>query len=185
MEDEYRPVVDFWFRELTPRHWFMESGPSLDDLVRARFGALVEQARHGSFDHWALSPRGRLALILVLDQFPRHVFRGRPEAYASDAKAQALARDGIGAGMDEELTLSERQFFYLPLMHAEDPEVQAQSVERFTALRDAVEAILGFALDHRDTVERFGRFPYRNEPLGRTSTPEEQTFLASDANIFR
>lgn len=185
MESEYHPVIDFWFRELTPRQWFTDGGPALDELVRARFGALVEQARSGALAHWAQSPRGRLALILVLDQFPRHVFRGRPEAYASDVAAQALAREGIRSGMDEALGLSERQFFYLPLMHAEDREVQTQSVERYTALRDAAQAILAFAIDHRDTVARFGRFPHRNETLGRASTPEEQAFVQSDENMFR
>jgi uncharacterized protein (DUF924 family) len=185
MDSEYRPVIDFWFRELTPRQWFTDGGPALDELVRMRFGPLVERARSGALAHWAESPRGRLALILLLDQFPRHIFRDNAEAYASDAAAQALARDGIRARMDEALGLSERQFFYLPLMHAEDPEVQAQSVERYTALRDAAQEILAFALDHRDTVARFGRFPHRNAVLERASTLEEQAFLDSDENMFR
>jgi uncharacterized protein (DUF924 family) len=182
MESEYRPVIDFWFRELTPKQWFADGGPELDARVRTRFGPLVEAARRGALDHWATSPRGRLALILVLDQFPRHVFRGTSDAFASDAIAQALAREGIDAGMDEELTLAERQFFYLPLMHAEDLGVQALSVERFTALRDAAQAALGFALEHRDVVERFGRFPHRNAILSRASSAAEQAFLASGAS---
>jgi uncharacterized protein (DUF924 family) len=182
MESEYRPVIDFWFRELTPQQWFADGGPELDERVRARFGALVAAARRGALDHWATAPRGRLALILVLDQFPRHVFRGAADAFASDATAQTLAREGIDAGMDEELALSERQFFYMPLMHAENREVQALSVERFTALRDAAQAALGFALDHRDVVEQFGRFPHRNAVLGRASSAEEQAFLASGAS---
>ncbi len=185
MESEYRPVIDFWFRELTPRDWFMDGGPVLDERVRTRFGALVDAARRGDLDHWAATARGRLALIILLDQFPRHVFRNTRDAYASDSKALALTREGIEAGMDEELALAERQFFYLPLMHAEDREVQALSVERFTALRDAAEAVLGFALDHRDTVARFGRFPHRNKVLSRASSPEEEAFLASDENQFR
>lgn len=184
MEIEYRPVIDFWFRELTPRQWFTQGGPELDALVRGRFGPLVEQARRGAKDHWAASPRGRLALIIVLDQFPRHVFRGAPEAYLSDAKAQALACEGIEAGADEQLTVAERQFFYLPLMHAEDPALQARSVERFTALRNDVENVLGFALGHRDVVVRFGRFPHRNAVLGRVSTAEEAAFLASGENTL-
>lgn len=184
MESEYRPVLDFWFRELTPRQWFNEGGPELDALVRARFGSLVEQARRGAKDHWAASPRGRLALIIVLDQFPRHVYRGAPEAYASDGTAQRLAREGIEARVDEQLNVAERQFFYLPLMHAEDRDVQAQSVERFTALRDEMEAVLGFALGHRDIVARFGRFPHRNAILKRESTAEEAAFLASGENTL-
>lgn len=185
MESEYRPVIDFWFRELTPPQWFMEGGPELDDRVRTRFGALVEAARHGALDHWAATPRGRLALIILLDQFPRHVFRDTPEAYASDAKAQALAAEGIEGGMDEQLNFAERQFFYMPLMHAEDVDLQALSLERYESLRDSAEAVLGFASGHRRTVYRFGRFPHRNKVLGRASSPEEDAFLASDENTFR
>jgi uncharacterized protein (DUF924 family) len=185
MESEYRPIIDFWFRELTPRQWFTEGGPDLDERIRTRFGALVDAARRGALDRWAATARGRLALIILLDQFPRHVFRNRPEAYASDSRAQALTREGIELAMDEELTLAERQFFYLPLMHAEDREVQALSVERFTALRDAAQAVVGFAVGHCDVVARFGRFPHRNKVLGRASSPEEEAFLASDENTFR
>jgi uncharacterized protein (DUF924 family) len=184
MESEYLRVIDFWFRELTPRQWFTDGGPELDALVRERFATLVEEARRGALDHWADSPRGRLALIIVLDQFPRHVFRGAPEAYSSDAKAQRLACEGIEAKVDEQLSVAERQFFYLPLMHAEDLGLQARSVQRFTALRDEAEAVLGFAVGHRDIVERFGRFPHRNGALGRASTAEEAAFLASGANTL-
>jgi len=185
MESEFSAVIDFWFRELTPRQWFTEGGPRLDDRVRTRFGNLVEAARRGVLDHWARSPRGRLALIILLDQFPRHCFRGMPEAYASDAKAQALAAEGVAAHMDEQLTFAERQFFYMPLMHAEDRDLQALSLERFDALREAAEAVLGFASGHRKIVYRFGRFPHRNKVLGRASSPQEEAFLASDENTFR
>jgi uncharacterized protein (DUF924 family) len=185
LESEYRPVIDFWFRELTPRQWFMEGGPQLDERVRNRFGALVEAARRGALDHWATTARGRLALIIVLDQFPRHCFRGLPEAYAGDTKAQAIAVEGIEAGMDEQLDIAERQFFYLPLMHAEDRDLQALSLERFEALREAAESVVGFASGHRKLVYRFGRFPHRNKILGRASSPEEEAFLASDENLFR
>ena len=185
MEGEYRSVIDFWFRELTPQQWFTEGGPQLDDRVRARFGALVEAARLGALDHWATSARGRLALIILLDQFPRHCFRGMPEAYASDAKAQTLAADGIETGMDEQLNFAERQFFYMPLMHAEDRDLQALSLERFEALLEAAEAVVGFASGHRRLVYRFGRFPHRNRILGRASSPEEEAFLASEDDNSR
>lgn len=185
MESEFSPVIDFWFRELTPHQWFADGGRKLDERVRTRFGNLVEAARRGILDHWAPSPRGRLALIILLDQFPRHCFRGMPEAYASDGKAQALAADGVAARMDEQLTFAERQFFYMPLMHAEDRDLQALSLERFDALQEAAAAVLGFASGHRKIVYRFGRFPHRNRVLGRTSSPEEVEFLASDENMFR
>ena len=185
MESEYRSVIDFWFRELTPDQWFMEGGPQLDDRVRARFGALVEAARLGALDHWATSARGRLALIILLDQFPRHCFRGMPEAYLGDTKAQTLAADGIEAGMDEQLNFAERQFFYMPLMHAEDRDLQALSLERFEALLEAAEAVVGFASGHRRLVYRFGRFPHRDRILGRASSPEEEAFLASEDDSSR
>ena len=172
MEREYSPVIDFWFRELTPPQWFMGASPELDDRIRTRFAALVDAARLGALDHWAASPRGRLALIIVLDQFPRHVFRGMPDAYAGDTRAQALAVEGIDANMDEQLTLSERQFFYMPLMHAEDRALQALSLERFEALLEAAEEVVDFASGHRRLVYRFGRFPHRNRILGRSSSPE-------------
>ena len=184
MDSDYLAVIDFWFRELTPRQWFEEGGPALDARVRERFGTLVEAARRGELDHWTSSPRGRLALIIVLDQFPRHVFRGTAEAFTSDARAQALTRDGIEGGADEDLTLVERQFFYLPLMHAEDRELQAASVERYAALRKQMDEVLDFAVEHRDIVARFGRFPHRNEALGRASTAEERGYLTSDPNPF-
>jgi len=185
MESEYRSVIDFWFRELRPQQWFAEGGPRLDDRVRAQFGALVAAARLGALDHWATSARGRLALIILLDQFPRHCFRGLPDAYTSDTKAQTLAADGIAAGMDEQLNFAERQFFYMPLMHAEDRDLQALSLERFEALREAAEEVVGFASGHRRLVYRFGRFPHRNRILGRASSPEEEAFLASEGNSFR
>jgi uncharacterized protein (DUF924 family) len=185
MESEYRSVIDFWFRELKPRQWFTEGEPRLDDRVRAQFGALVAAARLGALDYWATSARGRLALIILLDQFPRHCFRGSPEAYASDAKAQALAADGIETGLDEQLNFAERQFFYMPLMHAEDRDLQALSLERFEALLADAEAVVGYATGRRKLVYRFGRFPHRNRILGRASSPEEEAFLASDETTLR
>lgn len=179
MELGYAAIIDFWYRELTPRQWFVGGGAELDELIRKRFGSLLEDAKRGALDEWAESPRGRLALIIVLDQFSRNACRGLPEAFAADAKAQQLAREGIEAGMDKPLNMAERHFFYMPLMHAEDAELQRLSIEKFTALRDDAESLLDFAKDHCSIVERFGRFPYRNSALGRSATPEEDEYLAS------
>lgn len=183
METEYKPVLDFWFRELIPSQWF-EGGAQLDDVVRQRFGALLGEAKTGVRDGWAAAPRGRLALILVLDQFSRHIFRGTAEAFAADGKAQTLSRDGIQVGMDRNLAPAEKHFFYMPLMHAENTDLQSLSVAKFTALRDEAEMILNYAKGHRATVTRFGRFPRRNAVLGRASTAEEKAFLAYDRNEF-
>lgn len=167
MNPQQRDVLDFWFRELTPKDWF-EAGERNDPLVRERFGALLEQARSGALDDWAETPLGRLALIIVLDQFSRHIHRGSGEAFASDAKAQQLALDGIAAGDDEQLAMSQRHFLYMPLMHAEDLGIQAKSIERFEALRDYAEWILQFARDHRQEIVDNGRFTGRDEALGRS-----------------
>jgi uncharacterized protein (DUF924 family) len=179
MARDFTAVLDFWFREVAPRQWFTSS-PELDELIRRRFGTWLDEARRGLHDGWAATPRGRLALILVLDQFSRNLFRDSAEAYADDAKAQRLAVEGIEARMDESLTLVERQFFYLPLMHAEDRELQALSVAKFRELEDEAVRILEFAEGHRAAVERFGRFPHRNAQLKRASTAEERAFLESE-----
>lgn len=173
-------MLEFWFAELAPRDWF-GGAPELDALIRGRFGGLVTAATEGVLDEWASSPRGRLALIVVLDQFSRNAFRGGPQAFAGDAKAQALSSEGVAAGMDLELGFSERQFFYMPLMHAEDPASQALSLSKFASLRDEAARTYEFAVRHAETVERFGRFPARNAALGRESTAEEIRFLGRDS----
>lgn len=169
-------VLDFWFRELTPAQWF-EGGADIDDRIAARFGADVERALGGAFDQWADDPRGRLALIILIDQFTRNVFRDDPRAYAGDAKAQALVQNGLAKGMDKGLTLSERQFFYMPLMHAEDAVLQDRSVALFEALADEARRIVDFARGHRAVVKRYGRFPMRNAALDRATTAAEQAYL--------
>jgi uncharacterized protein (DUF924 family) len=177
MDKRQTEVLDFWFRELTMQQWF-GGGPALDALIRERFDALHEEATQGRLDAWASTKLGRLALIIVLDQFSRNIHRGTARAFALDGKAQALAAEGIKAGMDETLTFAQRHFFYMPLMHAEDSTLQALSVERFTALSELANYILGFAKAHRDEFERFGRFPGRNKALGRADTAEEARYLA-------
>jgi len=176
-------VLDFWFRELTPYQWF-RGGAELDELVTHRFAPLLGQAIRNECDDWTATPRGRLALIILLDQFSRHVFRDTPQSFSQDIKAQQLCIEGIESGMDAALTSTERHFFYMPLMHSEDTKLQALSIEKFTALRNETEAILGFAKSHASMVERFGRFPHRNESLQRISTPQEVEFLRSSENIF-
>ena len=135
---------------------------------------------------WTGSPRGRLATIVLLDQLSRNCFRGSPRAFAQDAAALALARDAIARGDEHELAPIERVFLYMPFEHAEEPTAQDESVRRFTALvheataatRPAYEELLRYAVEHRDCIARFGRFPRRNEVLGRASTPDEARFLA-------
>ncbi len=179
MECEQARVLDFWFRELSPADWF-GAADSLDPIVRDRFGELHAQAAAGLLDDWAGSPLGRLSLIIVLDQFSRHIFRGTANAFALDERAQKLALDGIGKAMDERLSFAQRQFFYMPLMHAEDPALQRLSVECFEKLKAFADQVLQFAQSHQKEVARFGRFPHRNAALGRRSSDDETAFMTGN-----
>lgn len=187
-------VLDFWFGDGTEdrtARWF-GADPGFDEAIRARFGAALEEARAGRLDHWAETPRGRLALIILLDQFSRNLHRGDGRSFENDARAQRLVREGLERGDDRALSVMERAFFYMPLQHAEDRELQALSVECFRRLRDEAppemkkmtEGFYEYAVRHKVVVDRFGRFPHRNALLGRPSTPEEQEFLASPRAPF-
>jgi len=188
-------VLDFWFGPLdghglpsdeTMRRWF-DSDDAFDAEIRARFGAVLERARelHG----WRATPRGALALIILTDQFTRNVHRGTARAYAHDDLALAVATETIESGLDRALSPIERVFLYMPLEHAEDPDVQERSVACFHALagevpvplRQRFRGFASFADSHRAVIARFGRFPHRNAVLGRTSTPEEMEYLGDNA----
>jgi uncharacterized protein (DUF924 family) len=143
--------------------------------VRARFLSLYEEAAAGRLGHWEASPEGALALVLVLDQFPRNMFRGEARAYAADSMARAVADRAIAAGHDEKFALPLRGFFYMPFMHSEHLSDQQRCIELFRAAGDTYS--LKYAEEHADIIRRFGRFPHRNRVLGRTTTPEEQAFL--------
>jgi uncharacterized protein (DUF924 family) len=165
-------VIRFW-QDAGPRRWFKRDA-DLDARFGERFLATHEAAASGALDAWLASPQGALALVLLLDQFPRNVFRGTPRMYATDAKARAAADLAIRAGFDRTVAEELRQFFYLPFMHSE----QLEDLERCVTLNEQVGGEpLRYARHHRDIVARFGRFPHRNRVLGRPSTPEEERFL--------
>jgi uncharacterized protein (DUF924 family) len=165
-------VLRFW-QDAGPQRWFKRDA-TFDAQFRERFLASHEAAAAGALDHWLASAEGALALVLLLDQFPRNAFRGTPRMYASDPKARAAADVAIRAGFDRTVPQELRQFFYLPFMHSE----QLQDLERCVALNGPVGGEpLRYARHHRDIVARFGRFPHRNAVLGRASTPEEERFL--------
>jgi uncharacterized protein (DUF924 family) len=187
-------VLDFWFGAPgSPEHgttralWFTKRADT-DDLIRTRFGALIEAALHGELDDWAgeqCSPRGALALIVVLDQFTRNAFRDTPLAFAGDDKALAVAASFVERGDERALALRERWFAYLPFEHAESLPMQDRSVALFTQLADdGLPEPLPWAIKHRDVIARFGRFPHRNEILGRTSSPDEAAFLQRPGSRF-
>jgi len=161
--------------------------------LRERFGALNERASRGELDtDWAATPQGRIALIVLLDQFSRHIYRDTAAAYAQDAAAQRLAAEGINEGADHALIPARRAFFYLPLEHAEDIELQRLCVRCLDGLAHTVApawrkdyaGFLDYARRHCEVIERFGRFPHRNALLGRASTPEEIEFLKQPGSSF-
>lgn len=195
-------LLDFWFGPLdeaglcakTRRQALFRADPAFDAALSERFGADVEAALQGDRDSWAQSPRGRAALVLLLDQLPRNLFRGAPKAFAGDARALAHARAAIAAGDDRALPTEMRAFLYVPFEHAEALDAQYEGVTLLTALRDeqpedseawsAVDGYVHHARAHAALIETFGRFPHRNEVLERTSTPDELEHLAKDGRTF-
>lgn len=171
-------VLTHWFETIGPKGWFV-SDPAVDAALAERFGDAVEAAMAGGLDHWAESRDGALALVLLLDQFPRNLFRGQARAFEGDARALAVADAAIAQGWDLETDEPARHFFYLPFEHAEDLAAQDRAVA-FCAERinDGGKA-LHHAEAHRDLIRRFARFPHRNAALGRPSTEEERAHLAS------
>ena len=186
-------VLDFWFGDGLAQDWpsddrnalWFGGGAGQDALIRERFGALVDEALDGGLVDWEQRVHERLALVLLLDQFTRNVYRGQPRAFAGDGRAQRLVMHTLARGQNEELPRVARVFLYMPLMHAESPALQDECVLRFQTLhrtsppelQATLAGNLRFAEQHSDIVQRFGRFPHRNAALGRVSTPEETTFL--------
>jgi uncharacterized protein (DUF924 family) len=168
-----RDVLAFW-REAGPSRWFRKD-ETFDKEFRDRFLPAHEAAARGEFDGWAQDSSGALALLILLDQFPRNAFRGTARMYESDEKARDTARRAIEAGFDKTVEPDLRNFFYLPLMHSEQLTDQDTAVELARGLGGEA---LRYAILHRAIIEKFGRFPHRNAVLGRTTTPEEQKFLA-------
>ena len=183
VDPEAAGILDFWFSTHNEAYWF-SSTPDFDGACRDLAAPLLESALAGDLDGWANTADGALALVIVLDQMPRNIFRGTERAFAFDEKARTVSRSAIGAGMDRELVAGRRAFLYLPFEHSEDMDDQRRSVELFTALGDATK--LEYAVHHFEIVERFGCFPHRNAALGRQSTPEELEYLAAgDAAGFQ
>jgi uncharacterized protein (DUF924 family) len=199
-ERRIEEILDYWFGSLSGPHDIDDSrsrlwwtgGDDIDEEVRERFGVEVSRAFAGDLDGWQDSPRGALALVILLDQFTRNIGRGTADAFIGDRAALAVSQRAIERGLDRELRLIERAFLYMPMMHAEDREVARRSKEMFAAL--AVEVAEGgnnsfpdfraHADQHAGIVLRFGRYPHRNELLGRASTAEELEFLAAGGPTF-
>ena len=180
-------ILDFWLGAGTSARdeWFRKD-PAFDTAIRTHFGATVEAALGGSHDAWAAEPRGALALVLLLDQFTRHLHRGTAQMFAGDARALAVAEAAVAAGHDRALGPFERWFLYMPFEHAEDLGAQERSIELFSRLAEetGIESPLEWAEKHAAVVRRFGRYPHRNAMLGRASTPEEVAFLTRPGSSF-
>lgn len=171
-------LIAFWFSDAARPHWF-DVDPAFDAAVANRFGAVWPQAAAGALSDWEETPEGALALVLVLDQAPRNMFRNDPRAFSTDAQARSAAGRALSRGFDLPLEPERRMFLYLPFMHNEDLADQERClalIEERVGLHDPIQA----ARAHRDIIARFGRFPHRNAVLGRSSTPEETRFLAEE-----
>jgi uncharacterized protein (DUF924 family) len=197
---ESESVLSFWFGALDAgghadaehrERWFRKD-PAFDQLVTERWAALHARCAAGQCDHWQGTPRGALALVVLLDQLSRNMYRGQPAAFAQDHRALAAATAAIDRGFDRRLAPDERTFIYMPFMHSEELAAQDRCVALFAAWAAelagaeaaAVADSLRYARQHRDIIQRFGRFPHRNAILGRPSTAEEEAFLSGPGSSF-
>lgn len=174
-------ILTFWFNDIDHALWFKKD-VDFDKLLVERFGNLHTQASHGELSAWRHTPRGRLAEIIVLDQFSRNLLRDSAKAFAQDGMALVLAQEAIRTGDDLKLNASERSFLYMPFMHSESLAIHQTAVELFT--RNGLAGNLDFEMKHKAIIERFGRYPHRNKALGRASTAEEREFLSQPGSGF-
>ena len=174
-------VLSFWFTELTPEQWWIKD-EALDQRIRARFNETHAQAARCELFSWRGTAKGRLAEVIVLDQFSRNMFRDSPAAFSCDALALALAQEAVACGADKALTAVERSFLYMPYMHSESLVIHEEAVRLFTA--NGIQNNLDFEFQHKAIIEKFGRYPHRNKILGRESTAEERVFLQQPGSSF-
>ncbi len=205
MDPVARELLDFWFGGWTEDEPLPEDSPHMklwwrgdpatDQEIRDRFADAAAAARDGQYDAWQEDPEEVVALVLLLDQVPRNIFRGTPEAFATDAKAREVVKGALASGLDRAMPLVHRYFLYMPLMHSEDPADHDLAVRRFESLilaaddagskRTGVyESALDYEHRHKAIIDRFGRYPHRNKVLGRRSTPEEEAFLLQPGSSF-
>jgi uncharacterized protein (DUF924 family) len=177
----YQDVLDFWFNDIEPKQWFQKD-IDFDNKIITRFGKLHRQAVQGELSSWRHCAKSALAEIIVLDQFSRNIYRDQPESFAADPMALVLAQEAIQKGFDQELSLSERSFLYMPYMHSESAVIHEEAVKLFRDL--GIVNNLDFELKHKKIVDRFGRYPHRNAILGRQSSAEELEFLAEPNSSF-
>ena len=198
--DDYYEILNFWFGDGETNLDIMDEksslwwkkGPNLDREIQTRFGETLTALANGALDTWQSEPRGWLAMIILADQFTRNIYRDTPDAFAFDAQARYLVHEGIKNRVDSKLRLIERVFFYMPLMHSESMDDQDLSISQFKIIveyaqgeeQERLQGNLNYAHAHRDIIQQFGRYPHRNDILGRESTPEEIEFLKKPGSSF-
>ena len=177
----YAEVINFWFHEVEPAQWWTKD-QEFDLIIEDRFGSLLSQAKAGELFRWRDTALGSLAEIIVLDQFSRNIFRGKPASFESDPMSLALAQCAISKEFDKQVEENQRAFFYMPYMHSESQLIHVEAVQLFQSL--GIESNLEFEFKHKAIIDRFGRYPHRNSILGRVSTREERAFLAQPNSGF-
>lgn len=174
-------IIDFWFKELNQQQWFAKSD-KLDEVIKQRFSSTLSAAAAGECWQWRETAHGRLAEIIVLDQFSRNIYRDTPCAFSQDAMALVLAQEAVKAGADNSLEAAEKAFLYMPYMHSESKLIHEQAMRLFD--QPGLENNYKFEVKHKEIIDQFGRYPHRNTILGRPSTPEEEAFLKQPGASF-
>ena len=178
---KYNDVIAFWFDEIDSKFWWKKED-DFDRLIQSRFGEVLESAEKCELYRWRENEVGRLAEIIVLDQFSRNIYRDTPMAFTNDSLALGLAQECVALGLDKKLTGSKRSFLYMPYMHSESKVIHEEAVSLFE--ENGVQSNLDFELKHKVIIDRFGRYPHRNRILSRESTPEELEFLSRPGSSF-
>lgn len=176
MRDTKQEVLKFWFEEISPQQWFQKND-SFDEDIKERFMVTYDMARKGLCSDWTNDADGVLALCLVLDQFPRNMFRDSAKAFETDEKSLLIVKEALHKGFDQLLSSVKRRFIYMPFMHSENVIEQRRSVSLFETMKDDNPLSYEYALKHLEVIEKFGRFAHRNEVLGRESSEEELEYL--------
>ena len=178
---EYTDVIEFWFEQIEPKQWWIKD-PEFDSLIINSFAEVHDRAIKGELVTWRITPEGRLAEIIVLDQFSRNMFRGNAKSFEYDCLALVLAQEAISLGADKKINDKQRPFMYLPFMHSESLQIHDVAIRLYTD--NGSKSELDFEIKHRDIIQTFGRYPHRNEILGRLSTEEEIEFLSRPGSGF-
>lgn len=181
MSYDFRQVLDFWFKEISPQQWWTKDN-EFDSILKQKFSPLHAAAARGELWSWRTLAEGRLAEVLVLDQFSRNIYRDLPESFAFDGIALVLAQEAISRREDQKLSVEHRRFLYMPFMHSESSPIHEEAVRLFS--QPGLEDNLDFEIRHKKIIDRFGRYPHRNRILGRKSTPEEIEFLTQPGSSF-